>query len=348
MNAMAMTSLERVLKTLGHQEPDRVPLFLMLTMHGAKELGLSIREYFSRPEHVIEGQLRLGQKFQNDCLCPFFYAAIEPEVFGGEVVWVEDGPPNSGEPFIRNIEQIDRLKLPDVKSSKILQKVFKAIEGLKQEVGDQIPIIGTVMSPFSLPVMQMGFDKYLEVMRFHPELFNRLIQINKQFCVNYANAQLAAGATAICYSDPVSSTAVIPRETYLKTGFLIASQTISMIKGPVFTHLVSGRGLEIVDEIAKTGTVAIGVSSHEDIGAMKAACRGKLTVLGNMNDTEMRTWNSYKTTQVVMDIIRKAAPGGGFILSDSLGEIPYQVSDEILMTISETLEIYGQYPITTS
>ncbi len=38
-----MTSLERVVCTLGHQQPDRVPFFLLLTMHGAKELGLSIK-----------------------------------------------------------------------------------------------------------------------------------------------------------------------------------------------------------------------------------------------------------------------------------------------------------------
>ena len=43
-----ITSLQRVLTTLGHQEPDRVPLFLLPTMHGARELGLSIKEYFSR------------------------------------------------------------------------------------------------------------------------------------------------------------------------------------------------------------------------------------------------------------------------------------------------------------
>lgn len=40
MNSQPMTSLQRVLTTLGHKEPDRVPLFLLLTMHGAKELGL--------------------------------------------------------------------------------------------------------------------------------------------------------------------------------------------------------------------------------------------------------------------------------------------------------------------
>jgi len=50
-----MKSLERVLTTLSHREPDRVPLFLLVTMHGAKELGLSIREYFSKAEYVVEG-----------------------------------------------------------------------------------------------------------------------------------------------------------------------------------------------------------------------------------------------------------------------------------------------------
>ncbi len=47
-----ITSMERVLKSLSFQEPDRVPLFLLLTMHGAKELGMTIREYFSSAENV--------------------------------------------------------------------------------------------------------------------------------------------------------------------------------------------------------------------------------------------------------------------------------------------------------
>ena len=44
----------------------------------------------------------------------------------------------------------------------------------------------------------------------------------KRFCVDWSNAQLEAGATAICYFDPVSSVSMIPRELYLKTGFEIA------------------------------------------------------------------------------------------------------------------------------
>ena len=79
-----MTPMDRVLTTLGHEEPDRVPLFLLVTMHGARELGLSIEDYFSRGENVIEGQLRMRERFGHDCLYTFFYAPIEVEAMGGK------------------------------------------------------------------------------------------------------------------------------------------------------------------------------------------------------------------------------------------------------------------------
>ena len=77
-----MTSIERVLTTLGHKEPDRVPLFLLLTLHGAKEMGMTIKEYFSKGEYVAEGQLKLREKYRHDCLYSFFYAPVEIEAFG--------------------------------------------------------------------------------------------------------------------------------------------------------------------------------------------------------------------------------------------------------------------------
>jgi len=41
---LKMTSMERVLTTLSHNEPDRVPLFLTLSMYRAKELGTTVKE----------------------------------------------------------------------------------------------------------------------------------------------------------------------------------------------------------------------------------------------------------------------------------------------------------------
>jgi len=345
MEQKPISSLQRVLTALSHREADRVPFFLLLTMHGAKELNISIMEYFSNAESVAKGQLLMQKKYHHDCLYTFFYAALEVEAWGGEVIYVDDGPPNAGTPIIRNHNDISRLTLPSVKDTPCLMKVLNATRIMKENVGDEVPIIGVVMSPFSLPVMQMGFPAYLELIYNQPELFKQLMAINQEFCVDWANAQLKAGATALCYFDPVSSSTIIPRELYLKTGFSIAKSTISRIKGPTATHLASGRCLPIAKDIADTGTAVIGVSAEENLVDIKKICKGKLTILGNLNGIEMSRWDAKHTIAAVKEAIIKAGSGGGFILSDNHGEIPWQVKEDVLMTMSETVQTYGRYPL---
>jgi uroporphyrinogen decarboxylase len=340
----AMTSLERVLTTLGHKEPDRVPLFLLVTMHGAKELGMGLQEYFSSGEHVAEGQLRLREKFGHDCLYSILYAALEVEAWGGEVIFRDDGPANAGEPLILDVEQIRSLEPPDVATSPVLGRALRATEILKERSRD-VPIIGVVMSPFSLPVMQLGFEAYLDLMLERRDLFDRLMAVNEEFCVAWANAQLAAGATAIGYFDPVSSTTVVTPQAYLETGFKVAQRTLARIKGPTATHFASGRCAGIVTDVAQTGTAIIGVSAEEDLAALKSAAAGKLTLLGNLSSVTMRRWTAEQAQAEVKAAIAAAAPGGGFILSDNHGEIPFQVPDEVLHAIAEAARRWGRYPI---
>jgi uroporphyrinogen decarboxylase len=345
MKPETMTPLQRVLTTLVQKEPDRVPLFLPVTMHGAKELGMTIREYFSRAENVAEGQLRLREKYRQDFFYAFFYGPVDVEAWGGEVVYRDDGPPNSGTPLIRNPEDITVLAPPRVADSPCLIKVLKAIELLKSRGGPDVPIVGVVMSPFSLPVMQMGFENYLKLIYERPALFSRLMEANTAFCIEWANAQLSAGATAICYFDPVSSSTIVPRETYLKTGFEVARRTLAGIQGPTATHMASGRCASILSDLAQTGTAIVGGSVLEDLAELKAISAGKLTILGNLNGIEMRRWTSDQSASKVKDALAAAGPGGGFILGDNHGEIPWQVPEDVLLAISETVNEWGRYPL---
>lgn len=345
MTLEKMTSMQRVLTTLGHNEPDRVPLFFLFTMHGAKELGLSTKDYFSSAVSVAEGQLRLLEKYKHDNLYSFFYAPVEIEAWGGEVIYSTDGPPNSGEPFIQSHGQILDLTAPPVEETPCLAKVIEATRLMKDKVKDEAPILGVVVSPFSLPVMQLGFEAYLEIICREPKLFNRLMDVNKLFCANWANAQLKAGATAICYFDPISSPTIIPRDIYLKTGHPVALETLKLIEGPTATHMASGRILPIIDDLAATGTAAVGVSSYEDLTEIKDSCRGRLTVLGNLNGIEMSRWDEGDAAKAVHEAVSKAGPGGGFILSDNHGEIPFHVPDKVLLAVSEAIREFGRYPI---
>ena len=117
-----MNSIQRVLSALSFKEPDRVPLFLTLTMHGAKELGLSQKDYFSNPEYVFEGQALMQKKYANDFFYSFYYAPMEIEILGGEVLKSEDGPTNSGNPILRNLNDIKNFSFPEINSTKKISK----------------------------------------------------------------------------------------------------------------------------------------------------------------------------------------------------------------------------------
>ena len=314
-------------------------------MYGAKELNMPIEKYFSQSKYVVEAQLKMQEKYNNDFLYNFLYAPVEIEAWGGEVIFSKEGPPNSGKPFIHNIELINDLIIPNIYDSKCLVKILNITEQLKKKVNDYIPIVGVVMSPFSLPVMQMGFDKYIQLIYNNPDLFEILIKINESFCLNWANAQIKAGATAICYFDPVSSPSIIHRELYLHTGYKIAKRIIGNIKAPVVTHFASGRCLSILGDLIKTGTLAIGTSCLENISKIKNKAQNNIAIIGNLNGVEMRSWSPEVTESIIKDIICSAAPGGGFILSDNHGEIPYQVPESVLTNISKAVKKWGHYPI---
>lgn len=340
------TSMQRVITTLNFKEADRIPFFLFPTIHGARELSLNIKEYFSKPEYVVEGQVCMQKKYKHDCVYTYLYAPLMIEALGGEVIYYEDAPPNSGEPFIKKFDDINKLQVPEVSKTQCLMKILSITEMLKARTCGETPIIGAIFSPFSLPTMQMGMDKYIELIYDRPDLFEKLMKLNEEFCVMWANAQIKAGADIIVCLDPMSSTSIIPREQYLNTGFKIAERTIKRINGFTVIHFASSPCMPILRDVVKVGANVVGASSLEDIRETKLiASKEKVSVLGNLDVVKMCRWSQKDVEKNVKDIITKAGVGGGFILAPNHGDIPWQVSEEVLLNISEAALKWGKYPL---
>ncbi len=342
-----MSSRDRIMTALGFQEPDRVPLVLNPTMHAAKDLGIRHADFFTSSDHVARGQLHIREKYGTDAYFGFHYGAVDFEAFGGSILFREDGPPNSGRPIITSGAAIDTITVPRVHETACLAMVLETIRLIKAGSPDDAPIFGVVIAPLSLPVMQMGFEAYLQLMYTDPERFDRLIAINSEFCIAWGKAQIAAGADAIIYFDPVSSPMIIPPALYERTGWRVAREVIPQIPGPVATAFASARVLPILDRVIETGTAAIAFGESENISEIKALAGGKVGIIGNLNGIAMVHWSREEVADQVSRLIRIAAPGGGFILSDNHGEIPLQVPDENLLAIREAATRFGSYPIVT-
>ena len=159
----------------------------------------------------------------------------------------------------------------------------------------------------------------------------------------WANAQLRAGATAIGYADPLASPEIIDKETYLQTGYPVDIKTMKAIDGPTVMHLASAIALPGIGDIIGTPALAVGFSANDDAAAIKKQAAGHICLLGNLNGLEMVHWSAEETIRAVRSVIEQAGPGGGFILSDNHGDIPWPVPEETLLTVSSAVREYGRY-----
>ena len=341
-----MTSMQRVLAALSLKQPDRVPLFLLPTVQGAVEMGVPLKDYFHAPGLMAEAQVRFHERYRSDCLYGFSYAAAEFEAFGGDILFYDRAPPNAGKPILKTPDDFARLAAPNIADCPALCRTLELQALLRRAAGKDVPVLGVVMSPISLPVMQLGFLEYLRLLMEQPEALTPLFEVNEEFCVAWANAQLAAGADALVYYDPVGSCTIIAPAHYQRLNAPVAKRILQRINGPAVTHFASGRAFGILQDVFDTGTAGVVVSCDDDLAAVKATIGDRLPILGNLNGLVMRHWDAAETERQVKRAIAAAGAGGGFILADNHGEIPFDVPERVLIWIAENVARWGNYPLT--
>lgn len=343
----AMTPMQRVGAVLAGRLPDRVPVFLPLTMHGAAEVGLPLGQYYASARAFAAGQAKLRARFGDDMAYSFFYAGIEFQAFGGEVEFYDDGPPNTIGPLLP-ITAVSGLHPPVVRESLPLTRVLDATEMLAARLGGRVPILGVVMAPYTLPVLQLGFGEYLQALRADPDAVARLLAVNEHFTVEWANAQLAAGATALAYFDPMASSEVVSHDLFARIGLPSMRRTMAQIHGPCITLMASAQSRAVLPDLFSTPAVAVNVGAEDDLATFKAAVSGRVAIIGNLNGLMMRRWSAEQAHAAVAAAIAAAGPGGGYILSDCHGEIPTQVPEDVLLALVDAVAEYGRYPMTDS
>lgn len=339
-----ITPLERMTRALSHEEADRVPYMLSVMLHGPALLGMSFEEYFGEPEAVAEAQVALQRRYGHDAILALYFAAMEHEAWGGQVRFFDDGPPNAGAPLVRDIERIPELRAPAVEECPRLQKMLQSIRRMRQEA-PEVMIVGAVVAPNSVPVMQLGFEAYLHVVLERRDLYWQLMERNEPFAVAWANAQVEAGASVVAYFDPVASPTVMPPAVYRETGFQVARRVFPQIRAGVGVGLASGRSIPILDDLAEAGAGAVGVSADDDLAVAKARAGKRLALMGNLNGIAMRRWDAAQAAEAVRSAIAAAGPGGGFLLAEHHGEIPPSVPDDTLRALADAVHRYGTYPI---
>ena len=328
-----MTSRERVLAAFRGEEYDAIPVVNPTSLANIECMKLS-KAYFPRANLNPERMADLAQTSHSilgfDSVMPYFSIANELGALGCEVDWGGvDRMPTVKSGLLRKPED---FSLPaNYLARKETSTVIGAIKLLQQRLKGNAVIIGKIMGPLSLMFHLCGVQRTMNSLILETEKVVQFLQVLTDICVEFATAQIEAGAEVITISEDGAG-ALISRECYRQVAMPIEKQLAERLKRDAFVVFhISGDILDRVDMFAQTGVHALNVPTQNDLPQLKKLV-GEVKLIGGIS--AKRTLQNGKKQNVINEVRYAAENGMAMIAPDEA--ISLRVSNENLLEIHET------------
>ena len=345
-----MNGIERLAAVNAGEECDRIPVFCNLLDQGAKELGMSIKEYYTKGEHVAEGQLKMREKYGYDNLWSLFYVGKEAELLGCKnIIYANAGPPNVGHMVIRNYDDIEKLEVPeDITVHPAFNEIAKCLDILRREAKGKYPICAYLTASMTMPALLMGMEKWIPLLINGPEgPRNELLEKCSLFYRKQAKAYRDAGADILLYSNPFGSTDFVPDKVF--ESMSLAWMEKDLLPGDLSDIVFYCGGARLNQTMERVmnrlGITSFYNSPYDDITETKKIAAGKAICSGVINDIRLIDWSADEVKAEVQQIIDKGKAGGKFIFGTLV--MPFQIPENNIRSMLETAYSYGRYSLQT-
>jgi uroporphyrinogen decarboxylase len=344
-----MTSYDRVMTSVNHKEPDRVPFMPFAQTFTAKFAEIPFSAYVSKAEKFLEGQIKAYKAFGWDALCFSSDVGMYAGALGAKVEFPYDDVPRIVKPILNHstmYKDFQKLKIPDLTKAGRLTESIKAIELAKKEVGGEVPIIGWTEGPFQGVTLLSGADPLsIFYVLDHVDEFKEILDWYADFEIEVAKAMYEAGADIIGVGE---TAAYFMSPTFFKQFCLEPEKkACHAIKKLGMIPLIHCCGyvpqcVHFSKETNPKG--AIQFDYQVDLKIFKELLHGEVTIMGNLDYNKHTVADPKQVSDDCIKKLKIAAEGGGFWLAFGC-EIPRELPINNMKAIMRTLKTSGKYPI---
>ncbi|MDD4250447.1 MAG: MtaA/CmuA family methyltransferase, partial [Methanosarcina sp.] len=190
---------------------------------------------------------------------------------------------------VKNLEDLDKLREYNLNEGRISQ-VLEAVKILSEKYGKELPIIGSMIGPFSL-AQHLNGDAWFGNLFTGEEVVPALLDFCSDFNIAYAKAMAENGMDTLAIIDPTASYELIGGEFYEKYALPYQKKIVDAMKEldiATVLHICGNttKGLSIME---KTGVEGISVDQRVDIATAKGNVENAL-IIGNLDPVAV-LWN---------------------------------------------------------
>ena len=379
-----MTSRERVMTALKHQEPDRVPL----DIGGGSSSSIVVEGYENLKKHLgLHSHTRVLNRV-------FRVARLDDEVLdrlGSDCVPLGVGPPRNWSPPLSDpgsfidiwglrwseihyspgcfyyelmnaplaearIDDLETYPWPDPLDPGYTSDVQEQAKRLFEQTDYAIVGDGGFKSFWELAYLLRGYDRFLMDLVLNPDfvhaLLGKLSEINLAATARFLDAagpyiQVFRTADDLATQiGPILSPDMYRR--FIKPLYRTYYDLIkSKTDAKIFYHSC-GNVIELLDDLVDIGLDIINpvqVSAMPDTASLKKRFGDSLVFWGGIDTQHVLPSGSIEDVEEEVRIrIRDLAPGGGFVLA-AVHNIQPDVPSENIVAMAEACRKYGRYPL---
>ncbi len=266
---------------------------------------------------------------------------------GNMRVWYRGGT-------LKTEEDMERFKedgWPDPYELGAIDTMVHAIKYCQRLAGDELMIIPSIHDGWEFALMARGFESFLMDLYKNPRLNEELLEATTRF-----NLELAKAIVDECKVDVIGGSDDIadargpympPRLFYKHILPYYKNYVQSLKKKGIFVmRHTDGNILPILDGFVEAGLdILHPIEPVMDIGVVKEKYGDKLCLCGHIDCVQTLVFGTPEdVTNEVKQAIKKAAPGGGYILGSS-NSLHSSCKIENILAMFEAGKKYGCYPI---
>ena len=209
-----MNSLERIKTAVGFGVPDRVPVIAQVFGHSAVLAGVELGRYLRDGKLLARCQMKALEQYGYDAVFALMDVNVETEAVGSTLTYRADEYPFVKTYALSQETQSEELSVPDPYKAGRMPELLKAARILREEVGNDVLVVGCVLGPMTVTTQLLGIEKALYMAMDDPERFASLLDFSTEVIIKFGLAQIEAGVHLPVVFDPSGSPVVIPKQFF--------------------------------------------------------------------------------------------------------------------------------------
>ena len=339
-----LTAIERDRLLSEGKEVDRIMCCIDTGETLAPMIGLKVRDYYFSSQKMLELEQYIYDTFHSDGAGLSTTLRGMAEAMGSKIRYFDHNIAQLEQPALASLDEVDKAKLVDVDKDGRLPIILEGLRLVKKELGDKVPVSGTVTGPFTVAAMVLGTEWLLMGMLKCPDKIKQLMDVivenNNKYIEKLIDMEVGIG-----FADPVSSTTLISPEQYHEFSYPYFKKNVDFIKahGRGCGLHICGTSRGLWEDLKTTGIGLFGLDNVESIKEAKEVLGPVMAIQGNVPPVDIVKDG---TPMEVLESARKCIEDGhdckcGYVLTTGC-QMPIGTPEANMHAMMDAARLFGR------